>query len=68
MLVSVQMAAQLLGVSVVTMRRWVRARKIDSVRLGRRVLIEERMILEVINTARRPRLEGGPQAAGQEHR
>lgn len=47
-------AAQMLRVSLPTIRLWIAARKLPVVRLGRRVLIEESALEAIIEAARCP--------------
>jgi hypothetical protein len=48
-------------------RAWIRKREIESVRLGRRVLVDEQVYRKFIEARRQPamakRFTGGPQAA-----
>jgi excisionase family DNA binding protein len=51
-LLSVEQAAGALGLSVWTVRSWVRSGKLASVRLGRRVLLEESELERFIHESR----------------
>lgn len=53
MLHSVDSAARLLGLSKWTVRSWIRARRIPSITIGRRILIEEVVIRDLIEKGRR---------------
>jgi excisionase family DNA binding protein len=51
-LISVAEAAQRLGISPLTMRAWVRQRRLPVVRLGRRVLLDPQEVEEYIDAHR----------------
>jgi excisionase family DNA binding protein len=51
-LISVPEAAQRLGISPLTMRAWVRQRRLPVVRLGRRVLLDPQDVEEYMDTHR----------------
>ncbi len=51
-LVPVQKAAELLGISPWTVRKYIQAEKLQTVRIGRRVLIEQTEIRRIIEQGR----------------
>jgi excisionase family DNA binding protein len=51
-LLSIDRAAELLGISPWTVRRWITTRKLAPVRLGRRLLIEPREVERLIEEGR----------------
>jgi len=51
-LLNCQQAAELLGISPWTVRKWLSTNKLRSVRLGRRVLIEPGEIRRIIDLGR----------------
>ena len=57
-LLSVERAAEVLGISVWTIRRYVSTKKLRPVRIGRRVLLEESELRRVVEAGRdRPNTE-----------
>ena len=52
LVISVKDAAQSLGLSPYTLRSWIKAGKIPSVRLGKRVMVEPAMIQQLIARGR----------------
>jgi excisionase family DNA binding protein len=53
-LLSVDEAADVLGLSRWTIRKWLSEKKINSVRLGRRVLFESAELNRLIEAGRQP--------------
>jgi len=51
-LLSIERAAQVLGISPWTVRRYIAARKIRPVRIGRRVLLEESELRRIVEDGR----------------
>jgi excisionase family DNA binding protein len=51
-LLSIERAAQVLGISPWTVRRYVATKKIRSVRIGRRVLLEQQELQRVVDEGR----------------
>jgi len=51
-LLSIEQAADLLGVSPWTIRKWVSTNRIRIVRLGRRVLLEQHELRRIIDAGR----------------
>jgi excisionase family DNA binding protein len=51
-LVPINKAAELLGISPWTVRKWLHGKKLRSVRLGRRVLLEESELRRVVEEGR----------------
>ena len=54
MLMSIEKAGQILGLSKHTLRKWIREGRVPVVRLGRRVLIAEEDIKSLIRSNRIP--------------
>ena len=59
-LVNVREAAARLGVSVFTLRAWLRQRRLPHVKLGRRVLVSEDAIRRFVEMNTVPAREGAP--------
>ena len=57
-LFSVNEAAQILGLSPATVRRWVFDRRLEVVKLGRRVLLKRQILDRLIQSGTRPALNG----------
>jgi excisionase family DNA binding protein len=51
-LVPIQKAAELLGISPWTVRKWLHGKKLRSVRIGRRVLLEQSELRRVVAAGR----------------
>jgi excisionase family DNA binding protein len=51
-LLSIERAAQVLGISPWTVRRYIATRKIRSVRIGRRVLLEQEELQRIVDDGR----------------
>jgi excisionase family DNA binding protein len=51
-LLSIERAAQVLGISPWTVRRYIATRKIRPVRIGRRVLLEESELQRIVENGR----------------
>ena len=51
-LLSIERAAEVLGVSTWTLRRYVSQKKIRPVRIGRRVLLEQQELQRIIDAGR----------------
>lgn len=51
---SIQEASEFLGVNAMTLRRWIGEGKISVVRLGRRVLIREEVLEDLIRRNEQP--------------
>jgi len=54
MLLSVEEAAKYLGLQASTLRRWLYERRIPSVKLGRRVLLRQEVLDDLIRKGERP--------------
>lgn len=65
MLKSVDSGAQYLGLQPSTLRRWIYERRIPVVKLGRRVLIRQETLDDLIRKGERPALRAlRPQGSG----
>ena len=64
-LVSIEQAADLLGVSPWTIRKWVGTNRIRVVRLGRRVLLEQPELRRIIEAGRDGAYAEAATGAGQ---
>ena len=53
-LVPIDKAAELLGISPWTVRKYIRSKKVETVRIGRRVLIEQAEIRRIVEQGRSP--------------
>jgi excisionase family DNA binding protein len=51
-LLSIERAAQVLGISPWTVRRYIATQKLIPVRIGRRVLLEERELQRIVDLGR----------------
>lgn len=51
-LLSIERAAQVLGISPWTVRRYIATKKIRSVRIGRRVLLEQQELERIVDEGR----------------
>jgi excisionase family DNA binding protein len=51
-LLSIERAAEILGISAWTVRKYVRTGKIRPVRIGRRVLLEEQELRRIVDEGR----------------
>ena len=56
MLMSIEESARYLGLQPSTLRRWAYERKLSVVKLGRRVLIRQEVLDELIKRGERPAL------------
>ncbi len=68
MLMSVDDAARYLGLQPSTLRRWIYERRISVIKLGRRVLIKESVLEDLIQRGERPArsiFEAGPLRRGE---
>ncbi len=57
MLISVEEAARELGLSQPNLRRWIKEGRISVVRLGRRILIRQEVLEELIRSSEYPAQE-----------
>jgi excisionase family DNA binding protein len=65
MLKSVDEAARYLGLQPSTLRRWIYERRFPVIKLGRRVLIRQEVLDELIRKGERPALRNSRDGAGE---
>jgi excisionase family DNA binding protein len=61
--ISIPAAADRLGVSLYTVRAWIRSRRIPHLKLGRRVLVDPRDVEALLRAARVPSKYSAPAEA-----